>query len=861
MATTYYADIQKLYVAYFNRPADVAGLQYWETVVENAKGSTAAVSAAFAASAEYKAAYAGLNSFQVVNAVYNNLFGHDADVAGLTFWANNLTAGKFTIDQAVTAIAAGAQGTDLATYNNRVAAAQAFTGALDTTQEIVGYNGTAANAAAVSFLNTVGATDASLQAAIAPAALNASVANVVNIGLGALGKTFSLTPGVDAVVGTNYNDTINVLSINATTGAAGSNLNAFDSIDGGAGNDTLNLFVAAGANDTLQGTVTNVETINITGSDVLAVTGGRGQVDASFFAGSQNIALNGAAATDVNNVTNQTVTLNGGGASIGVNYGSSATAGTVALNNAVAATTLTLTGSKLAAATVTGSVKAASSTTAGTVTIVDGSTTDTIKTLNLGLTSAATVNVAGATALTTIAADSSTGGITLAGVSSTVSSISTGAGADTVSLTTAFTSSVTSATVSTGAGNDKITVATTGTGSFTVNAGDGNDSITVAASQLIAGNKIDGGAGTDTLVLGNNAAFAAGDYALINSLVTNVESAEFQNAVTALNASKLAFTTLTFDAAGTVTGVTTQALTAKGNLTATASGDVVDLTNGSTYAGNLAVTETGATSTLTLNADTATVNVKASTSNGVVTTIGGDLQTSLTVNLTNAANASSNATGDNLSSATILVDATTNNTALKSIVLTGAGSVTIDASASQALTSVDASQLGGTIANGTTKGTITGGLTYTGNSAIAETITLGSGHDQVTVNSTYAKMDTIVGFDATQESSTAGMSTVDTLIISQAEISGATANLSINGGAAGAVTKLTLAAADSTLDLAFVHAAAAAGTGVVQFQFGGNTYLFADTNHNGTLDNNDFAVKLVGTVDLTGAFATAPTAS
>jgi hypothetical protein len=37
------AAIEKLYVAYFNRPADVDGLEYWNTVVTDAGGVTSAV--------------------------------------------------------------------------------------------------------------------------------------------------------------------------------------------------------------------------------------------------------------------------------------------------------------------------------------------------------------------------------------------------------------------------------------------------------------------------------------------------------------------------------------------------------------------------------------------------------------------------------------------------------------------------------------------------------------------------------------------------------------------------------------------------------------------------------------------------
>jgi hypothetical protein len=424
--------------------------------------------------------------------------------------------------------------------------------------------------------------------------------------------------------------------------------------------------------------------------------------------------------------------------------------------------------------------------------------------------------------------------------------------------------------VSTGAGNDTIDVTgVTGTGNFVVNAGDGNDTIVVSQIQLVAGNTIDGGAGTDTIKLGNGtAALAAGDYAVINSLVSNVEGIEFVNTIGGVNASKLAFTSLTFDQGGTVTGVSTQTLSTAGNLVATASGDAAstfDATTGmsngdGTYAGNLNVTVTKG-ATLTLNADTATVNVKASTSAGTAAVINGDLQTSLTVNLTNSANNStaSKATADNLASATIHVDGV-NNVALKSVVLTGNGTVTIDASASGALSNVDASQLGGTLGFGANKGNITNGLIFTGNSAIAETITLGSGHDVINVASSYGKMDTIVGFDAAKEGSTLA-STSDVLTISAAQTGGTALTLDGLTALATGVTHeagisvLALNASDSTLDLAFVHAAKAATTGnVVEFQFGGNTYLFADTNHNGVLDNSDFALKLVGTIDVTGAF-------
>jgi hypothetical protein len=181
MATTYHNDIQKLYVAYFNRPADVGGLNYWETVVEAANGSTAAVSAAFAASPEYKAAYAGLNTAGIVNEIYNNLFGRDAETTGLDYWVGVINAGSFTIDQAVAIISEAAQGTDKVAFTSKVSAANTFTTSLDTPAEQAGYSGDDANAVAKAWLAGI-TTAESLATATAPAALAATVTDVVKAG-------------------------------------------------------------------------------------------------------------------------------------------------------------------------------------------------------------------------------------------------------------------------------------------------------------------------------------------------------------------------------------------------------------------------------------------------------------------------------------------------------------------------------------------------------------------------------------------------------------------------------------------------------------------------------------------------------
>ncbi|MCC6073470.1 DUF4214 domain-containing protein [Massilia sp. GCM10020059] len=197
MATTYHTEIQKLYVAYFNRPADPGGLAFWEGVVEAANGSTTAVAAAFAASAEYQAEYAGMSTADIINQIYINLFGRSAEPTGLAFWANAVANGAVTIDTAVTTIAAGAQGTDKVAFDSKVTYASAFTAALDTPAEQAGYAGEFANDAAKAIVAGI-KTAAQLTAALVPATLAASVAAVIDASV-----PFTLAGGLAALDAAN----------------------------------------------------------------------------------------------------------------------------------------------------------------------------------------------------------------------------------------------------------------------------------------------------------------------------------------------------------------------------------------------------------------------------------------------------------------------------------------------------------------------------------------------------------------------------------------------------------------------------------------------------------------------------------
>jgi trimeric autotransporter adhesin len=444
----------------------------------------------------------------------------------------------------------------------------------------------------------------------------------------------------------------------------------------------------------------------------------------------------------------------------------------------------------------------------------------------------------------------------------------TGSGNVTLTITGSGDVALGDLTMGDGTVGDKVVIdasAATGDISFnlqndfnTITLGSGADTVELTQA-LVAGHVINGGAGVDSIKFGNaGGTLIAQDYALINGVILNFEKMELENGVT-IDASKLTsgtYQAFTFDQASTITKVADgQALTAKGSLTAVAAG-YDGTTTPHTYAGALNVTAKGDGSTIVLAADSATVNVAGAKTGDINVTVQGDLKTSLTINTSMGATGTTSTDNNTFAHVTVGPIVTGSDLGgLKAVTLTGVGYVSIDnsnAGTATSLATVDASALGGVGTVGTTKGFVEGGLTYVGNDKVAETISLGAGQDSVNVNgSTYAKMDTIANFDAVQESATAGKSVVDALTFDGLTLDGSSANAGLE--------KITIdTAVYTSLALAFTHAADVSSTDgkVVQFAFGGNTYLFGDATANHVLDDTDFAVKLVGTVDLTKAFAT-----
>jgi hypothetical protein len=298
-------EIQQLYVAYFNRPADVLGLSFWLDRAN--KSSTAAVANEFANSKEYTDVYGGKTAAEQVDAIYMNLFGRHAEAAGLVYWAQKLINGTETFGSIALTIAGAAQNADKTAIDAKVSAATEFTASLTDGAEIVGYSGEAANSVARAYL--AGVTDATtLAAAITPANLNAVAAAAVAAHDGVATTSANLSAGVDTLVGTAGANIFNALSVKAD-GQGGSTLGDFDSIDGGAGNDTLNIYTnvdvsAAGYNTTIGAntTIRSIETINIFNANSPAAA----LADGSKFVGATALWQIGAEAADVKNLESST---------------------------------------------------------------------------------------------------------------------------------------------------------------------------------------------------------------------------------------------------------------------------------------------------------------------------------------------------------------------------------------------------------------------------------------------------------------------------------------------------------------------------------------------------------------------------
>lgn len=275
-AANYFDQVQKIYIAFYQRPADPAGLAYWADRIEAAGGNTDAVVSAFANSPEATTLYGTINSTTiggVVDQIFQALFNRAPDAAGKKFYVDGFNAGTFTPGKIALDVLNGAMGNDSVTLANKLLVANDFTQQVDGRAFSDVYFGTgttfdatyAGNADAIAARGILAGVTADPATVLNPGQvtdlIKSDIANTGDAILGqSSGQTFTLTEAVDNIQGTAGDDTIV-----AGPGSAGGvhTLGASDVIDGGAGTDKIIITSAkaGGTGEIVVPRMSNVENV------------------------------------------------------------------------------------------------------------------------------------------------------------------------------------------------------------------------------------------------------------------------------------------------------------------------------------------------------------------------------------------------------------------------------------------------------------------------------------------------------------------------------------------------------------------------------------------------------------------------
>lgn len=136
----YHDTVQRVYIGYYQRPADPGGLLYWADRLDKANGVLTEIIDAFANSDESHSLYGTINTntiATVINSIYSALFNRTADAGGRQYYTAAYAAGQFSDGRRCTEgtivldILGGAQNEDLTAINNKLTVAKQFTGVID----------------------------------------------------------------------------------------------------------------------------------------------------------------------------------------------------------------------------------------------------------------------------------------------------------------------------------------------------------------------------------------------------------------------------------------------------------------------------------------------------------------------------------------------------------------------------------------------------------------------------------------------------------------------------------------------------------------------------------------------------------
>jgi len=380
---------------------------------------------------------------------------------------------------------------------------------------------------------------------------------------------FSLTTGSDRLTGTSLDDTYDA----GISSSSLQTLNSGDSIDGGAGTDTLQAIITGSVTPASLKSIENVNITNTTNASTIDFSNATGLQSVTNQASTVGLTISGVSkivpiTVRDTNIAAQVIAYN--------DVTGTSDAATITLANVTGAATLTVAGVEQLTFNSSGS----SANTLASITTAQ----------------ATNVTVVGTQSLTFTAA-----------LGSTITSLDASAlvGATIATGVTAIMGSTGSNTITGSAGNDSFTVVSTGNDSIT--AGAGNDTIWYSTGTWTTSDTIDGGAGTDTIrLLATQIAAVSTTPTTYNT--TNIETVQLTDAL-----SNTTYTVANISAGATTLNVTGNTDNAGAAITV---GTAISVT-GSTIIGPAGTFTLGLGTGLTTNA----TNTGGRMSTGGTTTI------------------------------------------------------------------------------------------------------------------------------------------------------------------------------------------------------------------------------------------------
>jgi len=175
--------VQGIYLAYYGRSGDPAGVDYWVDRQVASGGDASAIIEAFGASAEADDRYAGKSDEEVIDMIYMQLYGRLADGVGKAFYLGKLQSGELTRQSVALDILNGTIGDDIAVVRNKIEASEYFTARIRETGAAYGFDQIPQNEAILAAVTADPATVSeaigaihSLLAALSPCTANTAYA-------------------------------------------------------------------------------------------------------------------------------------------------------------------------------------------------------------------------------------------------------------------------------------------------------------------------------------------------------------------------------------------------------------------------------------------------------------------------------------------------------------------------------------------------------------------------------------------------------------------------------------------------------------------------------------------------------------